>query len=238
MRRTSLVLVSALAFAAGCKSKPTRRAPPPNAAVPTEKGSGERAAPDLILPRADGTPPKKTTAPLVKADFERLAKLTYPGFDADVRTVGEKIFEVRQKTKDHPRLWATVTIQPCFDCLPMDLAKWKAKEQELKAISLETMKDIPGIDWELDAALFQGQPIIYTYQLGTGMGSATEGGGGFAFTDTYMAYYNDGINQIRVIASYKDDPMSKEDIAKAAPKADLEALALSFLDVYTHAWAP
>jgi hypothetical protein len=238
VRRLSIVLVSALAVVAGCKSKPTRRAPPKNAAVPTERGSGgtTHAAPDLVLPRADGTPPKKTKAPLAKPDFERLATLTYPGFVADVRTVGDKIFEVRQKTKDHPRLWATVTIQPCFDCVPMELAKWKAKEQELKAISLETMKDIPGIDWQLDAASFKGQPIIYTYQLGTGMGSATEGGGGWAFTDTYMAYYNDGVNQIRVIASYKDDPLSKEDLEKTAPKADLEALALSFLDVYTHAW--
>lgn len=235
VRCTSLVLI-ALAVSAGCKSKPTRRAPPPNATVPNQQGSGAIHAPDLMLPHADGTPPKKTTAPLGKADFERLAKLTYPGFVADVRTVGDKIFEVRQKTNDHPRLWATVTIQPCFDCLPMELDKWKPKEQELKAISLENMKDIPGVDWELNAASFEGQPIIYTYQLGTGTGSATEGGGGYAFTDTYTAYYNDGVNQIRVIASYKDDPASKEDIAKLAPRDDLEALAMSFLDVYTHAW--
>ena len=195
-----------------------------------------RAAPDLILPRADGTPPKKTTKPLGKADFERLAKLTWPGFDADVRTIGEKVFEVRQKTKDHPRLWATVTIQPCFDCVPMDLEKWKPKEQELKTISLESLKNTPGIDWEMNAVTFHGQPIVYTYQLGAGVGSASEGGGGFSFTDTYIAYYNDGVNQIRVIASYKDDPASKEELQKMAPKGDLEALALSFLDVYTHAW--
>ena len=229
--------MSAVAVATGCKSKPSRRAPPPNAAVP-DRGSGTRQAPDLILPRADGTPPKRTTTTLAKPDFERLAKLTYPGFEADVRTVGEKIFEVRQKTKDHPRLWATVTIQPCFDCLAMDLEKWKPKEQELKSISLEVLKNVPGIDWELNAAEFKGQPLIYSYQLGTGVGSATEGGGGLSFTDTYTAYYNDGVNQIRVIASYKDDPASKEDIQKLAPKGDLEALALSFLDVYTHAWVP
>jgi hypothetical protein len=195
-----------------------------------------QAAPDLILPRADGTPPKKTTKPLVKGDFERLAKLTWPGFDADVRTVGEKVFEVRQKTKDHPRLWATVTIQPCFDCLPMDLEKWKPKEQELKTVSLEALKNTPGIEWEMNAVTFQGQPLVYTYQLGAGVGSASEGGGGYSFTDSYIAYYNDGVNQIRVIASYKGDPTTKEELQKLAPKEDLEALALSFLDVYTHAW--
>ena len=65
---------------------------------------------------------------------------------------------------------------------------------------------------------------------------STEGGGGYSFTDVYIAYYNDGVNQIRVAASYKDDPTSKEELARLAPKGDLEALALSFLDVYTHEW--
>jgi hypothetical protein len=233
VRRTTLVLVlSAIALVTGCKKKPTRRPPPENASV-AGAGTGSDT---LLLPRADGTPPKKTTKPLEKADFERLAKLTWPGFDADVRTIGEKVFEVRQKTKDHPRLWATVTIQPCFDCVPMDLEKWKPKEQELKTISLEALKSLPGIEWEMDVVTFQGEPLVYTYQLGAGVGSATEGGGGYSFTDTYIAYYNDGVNQIRVIASYKDDPTSKEELQKLAPKEDLEALALSFLDVYTHAW--
>jgi hypothetical protein len=77
---------------------------------------------------------------------------------------------------------------------------------------------------------------VYTYQLGAGVGSASEGGGGYSFTDSYIAYYNDGVNQIRVIASYKGDPTTKEELQKLAPKEDLEALALSFLDVYTHAW--
>jgi hypothetical protein len=56
------------------------------------------------------------------------------------------------------------------------------------------------------------------------------------FTDAYIVYYNDGVNQIRVIASYKDDPTTTEELKKLAPKEDLEALALAFLDVYTHAW--
>ncbi|HTL38861.1 MAG TPA: hypothetical protein VL326_37275 [Kofleriaceae bacterium] len=229
MRRTFVVLsVLALAFAAGCKKKPTRRDPPPNANVP--------AAPDLLLPKSDGTPPKKTTAALGKADFERLAKLEYPGFVADVRTVGDKVFEVRHKTKDHPVLWAQVTIQPCFDCLPMDLEKWKPREEELRTINLESLKDTPGVDWDLNTVKFHDQAVIYWYQVGQGMGSASEGGGGMGFTDAYIVYYNDGVNQIRVIASYKDDPTTTEELKKLAPKEDLEALALAFLDVYTHAW--
>ena len=226
-----------LALAAvGCKDKPTaKQEAPANAGSGTGSGSGPRPAPDLMLPKADGTPPKKTTAPHTKADYERLAKLEYPGFTADVRTVGDKVFEVRQKTKDHPRLWAVVTIKPCFDCLPMDLAKWKANEAALKATNLENLKDAKDIDWELGETALNGQNIMYAYQVGVGQ-TAGEGGGEYAFTNLYAAYFNDGINEIRVVAAYKDDPVSKADLKRLAPKEDLRALALAFLDVYTHAW--
>ncbi|HEY5924344.1 MAG TPA: hypothetical protein VIV11_21855 [Kofleriaceae bacterium] len=233
--RISLV-VSLLAVASlslGCKDKPTKKAPPAN--VGSGQGSGPRAAPDLILPRADGTPPKKTAVPHAKADYERMAKLEFPGFGQEVRTVGEKVFEVRHKTKDHPRLWAVVTIKHCFECLPMELDKWKAKEQELKAINLEALKDSKDIDWELGETTLNGQKIIYAYQVGTGTAPG-EGGGEYSFTNSFLAYFNDGINEIRVVGTYKDDPVDKASLKRLAPKEDLRALALSFMDVYTHAW--
>jgi hypothetical protein len=233
--RTLVVLCSVLA-AFGCKGKPKAKPAPPNAATGVVNGSGDRAAPDLLLPHADGTPPKKTTAPLVKADFEKLSKLSYPGFTSEIRTLGDKILEVRFRTKDRPVLWAVVTVSPCLDCLPMELEKWKAREAELKTISLETLKDAPGIDWEMGETKLFGERVIYTYQVGTGSGSGDAGGPSVSFTDNYVAYYNDGINQIRVVGAYKDDPTSKEELIKIAPKGDLEALALAFLDVYTHAW--
>lgn len=236
--RTLAVLCCLLAV--GCKGKPKAKAPPPNAATGTVNGSGDRAAPDLLLPHGDGTPPKKTTAPLGKADFDKLVKQQFAGFYSEVRTQGDKILEVRYRTKDRPVLWAVVTVSPCLDCIPMDLEKWKAKEAEMRAVSLEVLKDAPDITWEMGATRLYGAPIIYTYQLGTsggasGSGSA-EGGGGFSFTDNYVAYYNDGINQIRVVGAYKDDPASKAELVKMAPKEDLQALALAFLDAYTHAW--
>jgi len=233
--RISLVvsLLAVLSFGAGCKSKPTKKAPPANAGSGT--GSGPRAAPDLVLPRGDGTPPKKTAAPHAKADYERLAKMEFPGFTPDVRTVGDKVFEIRHKTKDHPRLWAVVTIKHCFECLPIELDKWKAKETEIKAINLENLKDSKDIEWELGETTLNGQKIIYTYQVGAAQ-TPGEGGGEFAFTNSYIAYFNDGINEIRVVGTYKDDPAAKADLKKLAPKEDLRALALSFLDAYSHAW--
>ena len=211
--RTILVVLASLLFSIGCKDKPSKKAPPPNVGSAQGSGSGgSRPAPDLVLPRADGTPPKKTAKPHTKADYERLSKLEFPGFTPDVRTLGEKVFEVRHKTKDHPRLWAVVTIKHCFDCLPMDLAKWKEKETELN-----------------------GQKIIYAYQVGLAQAPG-EGGGSTSFTNNYHAYFNDGINEIRVVGTYKDDPVSSEDLKKLAPKEDLRALALSFLDYFTHQW--
>ena len=234
------LLAPALALGA-CKDKPAAKQTPPanagSAAAGSAAGSatGANPAPDLVLPHAEATPPKKTTAPLTKTDFERLAKLEYPGFTADVRTVGDKVFEVRQKTQDHPRLWAVVTIKPCFECLPMELYKWKAKEDELKKLNLEGLKDLPGIEWKMGEVALKGQKLIYTYQIGTGTVPG-EGGGGYTFTNAYFLYFNDGVNEIRVVASYKDDPVEKEDLAKLAPEKDLRSLALAFLDVYTHAW--
>jgi hypothetical protein len=235
--RTILVIASLALASVGCKDKPTKKAPTANAGS-AAAGSGsaaKRAAPDLILPRADGTPPKKTTKPLARADFERLAALDYEGFTKEVRTVSDQAMEVRQKTKDHPRLWAVVTVKHCFDCQPMELAKWKAREDALKASTLEVLKDSKDVDWELGETELNGQKLIYVYQIGTGKVDG-EGGGEFSFTNSYIIYFNDGVNEIRVVASYKDDPVSKNDLKRLAPKDDLRALALSFLDVYTHQW--
>jgi hypothetical protein len=223
----------------GCKSKPKRKAPPPNvgsAAQATGSGSGVmRPAPDLILPRGDGTPPKKTTKPHTKEDYERLAKLEFPGFTKEQRTIGDNVFEVRQKTKDHPRLWATVTVQHCMDCIPMELPKWKAKEDDLKVV-MGKLKDLKtGVESELGETELYGAKIISHYYIGYGTAPG-EGGGETTFGNVYVAYYNDGVNQIRVIAEYKDDPTTIENMKKLAPKEDLRGLALSFLDAYTHAW--
>jgi hypothetical protein len=113
----TLLIVSLLAASAGCKDKPKRKAPPANPSTPTAMpgGSPGQPAPDLELPFSEGGPPKKTTKPHTKADYEKLAKLEFKGFTAMVRTVGDKVFEVRQVTPGHPRFWATVTIQHCLD---------------------------------------------------------------------------------------------------------------------------
>lgn len=231
-------LIASFVVLAACKGKPQHREPPPVLGSATGSGSGAmRAAPDLALPQGPGTPPLKTTRKLTRADFEKLATLEFPGFTKQQHGLNDVVFEVRQMTKDHPRLWATVTIEPCGadDCWPLDLDTWKKHEPDLKKL-LGDLAGAPDVDWEIGKAEIHGQPLIYTYQLGQHAGSG-EGGGTFMFSDAIALYYNDGVNKMRVVAEYKDDPVkSKEIMAKQAPKGDLEALAMSFLDVYTHAW--
>jgi hypothetical protein len=147
-------------LAAGCRGKPKAKPAPSNAATGVVNGSGDRAAPDLLLPHSDGTPPKKTTAPLGKADFDRLVKMQFNGFYSEVRTEGDKVLEVRYRTKDRPVLWAVVTVSPCLDCLPMQLDKWKAKEAELRSVSLEVLKDSPDISWEMGMTRMNGAPVV------------------------------------------------------------------------------
>jgi hypothetical protein len=235
-------LIASLLLAPACKGKPAHKEPPPNAVATSGSAAGsegKRAAPDLALPQGPGTPPLKTTRKLGKPDYEKLTKLEYPGFHTQQHALADTIFEMRQITNDHPRLWATVTIEPCGkepdDCPPMDVDAWKKREPELKKL-MGDLNGQPDVDWEVGKTALHGQPLIYTYQLGQHAGSG-EGGGLFTFSDAYALYYNDGVNRIRVVAEYKDDPVkTKELMAKQAPKEDLASLAISFLDVYTHAW--
>jgi hypothetical protein len=179
---------------------------------------------------------KKTTAPHTKDDYERLAKLTYPSFELEQRLVGPKVFEVRQKTKDHPKLWATITIQPCLDCLPMEVDKWKANVENLKVMLAPPLKTAKNLHFEVGVLKLGAQDIVFSYQLATAEGAAEKGGASYSFTNALVAYYNDGVNQIRVVAEYKDDPDTFDELKKKAPREDLAMLALAFIDVYTHAW--
>ena len=62
--------------------------------------------------------------------------------------------------------------------------------------------------------------------------------GSLYFTDTYVLYYNDSVNEIRVVATYADDrPLSREAMLKMASEDDLEHVAMAFVDVFTQAWA-
>ena len=241
----TLALVSLIALA-GCGSK---KEPAKNTGTGSgSSGSGSAVAKpangsaavavkgtNLTLPKGDGTPPRQSAKPLDKADFDKLSKHEFPGFKAIVRKKDNEL-DVRHATDARPILATTVNIAPCFDCLPMELDKWKAKEAGLKMLLTEELRDRADTTWELGTTELHGQPLIFTYQFGYASGKDDQGNPEGAFSNAYALYFSDGKNQIRVVAEYKDDPVNREDLKAIAPREDLEKLAKGFMDFYTHAW--
>jgi hypothetical protein len=236
-----VVLIVIALVGCGSKKEPAKTdtgsgsATPGSAAAKPAGGSASGAKGlNISLPKGDGTPPKATAKVLDKEAFEKLSKLEFPGFAPIVRNKDNQL-DVRHVTP-RPVLATTVTIAPCFDCLPMELDKWKAKEAGLKMLLAEPLRDRADTTWEMGATDLHGQPVIFTYQFGHTSGTDDQGNPEGAFSNAYALYFSDGKNQIRVVAEYKDDPMSREDLKAIAPREDLEKLAKGFLDAYTHAW--
>ena len=250
--RTLLVL--ALIAVTACKGKPKHRPPPPDF---TPKTAGS-AAPDIVLPHGDGSPPKKTSEPLPMAKLTNLARAAFRGFQlTPIAIDAVKGVEMRQRTEDHPRIYATIVIARCGNggilgnCFPLDPAEWKKREAEIKASLLVTeLRDLPDTKFELGGTKLREVPIMFAYYLGlkpapagagSGFGSGLGSGSGFrAFPHEahgYTVYYNDGINQIRVSADYGDTPKAtQQELLAEVGRDDLEAVAKAFLDIYTQLW--
>jgi hypothetical protein len=234
------ILVAALA--SGCKGK--KKAPEPErpAPQPAANGSaaGSAAGPEHILyfPKASGSGPVKTDQPLDKARNEKMSSLDVAGWNKEIRFISDKSLEVRYKTEKRPILSVLILAGPCFDCIPPELPKWKAKEDALKNVLPPELRERKDTLFEIGEVKLAGAPLIYTYQLAHGVGPdedpAQQQG---PYSHAYIAYHNDGVNQIRVTASYADMPVAtREDLASVISRGDLEKLALAFLDAYTHAW--
>jgi hypothetical protein len=233
VRTVTVVLLSALTIATACRGKPKPK-PAPGAKVET----AEKPSTGLELPEGPGTPPVKSTKPVDGAILKKLSELTFKGFASEVKAMNDSNLWVYQKWTDHPVVRASIHVWPCNhkdNCWPIDLAGWKAHTEDLKGYLTDDLKAAPDTEFEVGQTDLHGTPMIYTYQLGQVTGTRAHGGS--AFTHAYVLYYNDGVNEIRVLAEYKDDLLSsKEDMAAAVPRAELEKTAKAFMDVYTHAW--
>jgi hypothetical protein len=246
MRVAIAILGAVLAAAAGCKDRAKPPPAPPGAAsgapvqpsmnpVPKQAGS---ATPNVLdLPRSSRSAPLKTTRPLEKARYEKMSSLDYPGWAKDIRYLGEEALEVRYKTEARPNLSVTIAASPCFDCIPLELPRWKAKEAALRNLLPPELRERKDTVFEIGEVKLAGAPVIYTYQLGHGYLPEEDQQRQGPYSNAYTAYYNDGINQLRVTAQYSDDPVAtREELVNLAPKDDLQRIALAFLDAYTHAW--
>jgi hypothetical protein len=237
--RTLVVLVSALITISGCgKSKPKDQEAPSNA---ENLGSGPPPTPPVAtrtriqLPAPTNKPPIKTTAVLDQAQMDKVGEPNFNGWDKIPHGGKDGKVEVRHSTTDHPKLMVIVKVDPCKDaCTPIDLAKWQdATKQDALKLSLlgQGLVAAPDTVWDLGQTQLNNTPMIYAYALG----QALHNGG--SFTNVYALYYNDGVNQLNVIAQWADDPMrTKEMMAKSVPRELLEKVAKSFMDFYGQIW--
>jgi hypothetical protein len=216
-----------------CKGKPKPQAAPGSGKVETQ-GSASKGAKEIELPHSDGSRPIQTTGPVKLETLKKMSEITFPGFNLDVRSVVEKHMWVYQKTAEHPIIRASIHIWPCDEknCWPLDLAKYKERQEELKIYLEGDLKTAPDTQFEVGQTEVNGAPVMYTFQLGQVMNDKRS-----QFTYAYVMFYNDGKNEIRVVSEYKDDMVAtKEDMIKAVPKEDLENTAKAMIDVYTHHW--
>ena len=245
-------LVCCLIASIGCKGKPKHRPPPGNTIVvdPKVKPSvgTPPPAPDIVIPHGDGKPPQKTTVPVTAQQMVDIAHLTFRGFATQPHAAKiDKGVEVSFVTEDKPRIAATVTIAPCGDkavlgpCTPINLAAWTAKATDLKKIIPPALVSLPTTKFEVGVTKLNGVDVIYTFQLGLTAGVGTHGSANgkeyVEYSYAYVLYYNDGVNQIRVIAEVRDSSENTiDELVKETPRADLENVAQGFLDIMTQLW--
>lgn len=210
----------------------------------------------VTLPKTPSTPPRRTTRPLSRKELERLAAVELKDFDRQERGLADRFVEFRHSTKTRPILGVTITIEACDapqplgkaprrgrstparrTCAPMELDAWKAKGDELKRFLSKQLVGRPDTQFEVGTREVLGTPAIYTYQLGAFFGNDERDQPVGAYSDAYILYYNDGVNQIRVNACYLDDMIGGVDKLRAvAPQEDLEKLAVAFMSFYLHEW--
>lgn len=187
----------------------------------------------LHLPHGDGTLPKLTkTSPIDQAAIAKVRSLDFPGFTKEALGDESSLVTVLH-TNDHPKLKATVQIRPCKNtCVPMDLKKWQTRTDINDMLSAQ-LKESKDTKFQVGSTDLNSQPMIFTYQYGlVKMNQSTY------YADTYVLWFNDGKNEIRVVATYVDNiPDSLAQMLALAPESDLEKLAKAFMDVYTQAWA-
>ena len=167
----------------------------------------------------------RTTRPHSRAELDALAKLDVPGFTRTVRQLDASFLDVVQST---PELAVTVTIQACLACRPLAVDRWRADKEALMVTLAPELRDRPDTTFEIGEV----GPLISVYQLGHAASSEL----GTAFTNAFILYHHDGVNQIRVIAAALEPKPSKEELARALPRERLERAAMTVLDAYVQAW--
>ena len=175
--------------------------------------------PSRIALRAGGKPPVKTTTPIGRAQLTKLATLELAGLTPRVRKLDDAFLDL-EYTLALP-IVVGVTVQPCLRCIPMQLDKWRAETDALRVTVPPELRDrSEGTSFEVTSSALGGAIVVATYQLASVPGP---------FDQAVTVYFNDGVNQLRIIARSvgKDGDVERR---------ELEQLALAVLDRYAQSW--
>ncbi len=175
--------------------------------------------PSRIALRAGGKPPVKTTTPIGREQLTRLSGIELTGLTPRVRKLDDAFLDL-EYTLALP-IVVGVTVQPCFRCVPMQLDKWRAETDALRVTVPPELRDrSEGTSFEVMASALGGSIVIATYQLTSVPGP---------FDQAATVYFNDGVNQLRVIARSAGKEGDVE-------RRELEQLALAVLDRFAQSW--
>lgn len=219
--------------------------------TPPQTGSGSAPVPaavnakrstlDIKLPAPSGKPPKPTTAPMDQALADKLVALRFDEFTIEMTPYPDSI-SIRQRASLRPRMSVNIAIGRCGTinvCRKMELPAWEADKAKLKQAVDPALRDRPDSVFEIAASELAGAPVIVVYQAGQYFGPDENNNPVGSFSHAVTVHYNDGINFMRVIATFADNARNTlQEMQAALPRDFLERTAKAFLDAYGQAWAP
>ena len=186
--------------------------------------------PSRIALRASGKPPVKTTRPVSRAQLTTLATLEIEGLKKTVRKIDDAFLDVEYH-HESPSLLVRVAVQPCLRCLPMQLDRWRAENNALRLTVPPDLRDRSGSTFEIDAISIGGVPAIATHHLVFVPKDVPD------FDHAVTVYFTDGVNQIRVIASYDGTVVNSAlEMSQVVTRGELEQLAIAVIDRHAQAW--
>ncbi len=223
MKTRNLLLALALTSALGaCKQKA------PVAGTGSGSGSATSAAAqsNSAGSAAPEIPARTPGTKLSASELVEISRIKFDGFrNSSMGVTADKVQlrHYRDRQGKNVAIYATVMVNPCLDCTPMELSKWEAKADALKAITLDAEIRDKSI-YTLGEATINGKKLISGYQLGQV---------DMTYTHAAELWYNDGTNEIWVIVQYADNPTKDaETMAQLFPRERLEDIAAMMMSEY------
>ena len=229
MRNLLFVLVCTLA---ACKEKAATPATGSGAAPVQPAGSAGSAGSGTVAPTPTPTPTPapapRTPGKFTASELVEISRVNFDGFKNFSLAVTDSKAQMRHErdrsaTNKDVSIYVTVSVNPCSECTPMELPKWEAQSAALKAVTLDAAIRDTAI-YKLGEAEVSGKKMISGYQLGQV---------GMVYTHAAELWYNDGVNEVWVIAQYGDNPTKDaETMAKLFPRERLQDVAAMMMAEY------